>query len=452
MKKRAHLMTPGIRELLKKKHYSEIREVLKELLPPDVAEIIQSLSQQEVLELLKLIPRDKIIEVFVYLPEESQISLLQDLDPEGLKNLLNEMPSDERADLFLRISPLLKERLLAIMSEEEKKDVEKLIRYKENTAGALMTTEFAQVAPDATVEESVQHLRKTAPKRETIYYIYVTDENNNLLGVLSLKDLILAPGQKKIREIMKDKVIKVNLADDQEEVATIFKKYDLLAIPVVDESNKIYGIITFDDIVDVIEKEDTEDFQRMAAIETIENEYLKAPFLLVARKRIVWLLLLLFTYTISTQLLKHYSYALESVIALAYFIPMLSGSAGNAGTQSATLITRGLATGEIEFKQIFKIMRREILMGISLGILLGSLGYMRAYFLQGNPLLGVTIGTALALVITIATFTGSLLPLFLYKVGIDPAISAGPFLTTILDITSILIYFQVAKFLLGLID
>lgn len=314
-----------------------------------------------------------------------------------------------------------------------------------------MTTDFARVAPQMTVAEATDVLRKTALKRETIYYIYVTDERNKLLGVFSLKDLILAAGEMRIEEIMNDHLIKVNLEDDQEEVANAFKKYDLLALPVVDNYGYIHGIITVDDIVDVIEEEDTEDFQKMAAIETIENAYLKTPFSIVAKKRIGWLLILLVTYTISTQLLKHYSYALESVIALAFFVPMLSGSAGNAGTQSATLVTRGLATGEMQSKQTFKIIKREICMGITLGIILGCLGFIRAYFINDNPLLGFTIGTSLAIVITIATFIGSLLPLLLSRIGIDPAISAGPFLTTILDITSILIYFQIAKILLGLV-
>jgi len=450
MKKKEHIMAPGIKELLEKERYSEITAIIKELLPPDVAELFESLEHEEIIEIIKLIPREKLPEIFNYLSNENQILILQDLTTGRLKSILDEMPPDERADLFLKITPDLKKQLLSVMSEEEKRDVEKLMQYRENTAGALMTTDFAKVNPRMTVEEATSILRKTALKRETIYYIYVTDENNKLLGVFSLKDLILAAGNMIIEEIMNDRFIKVNLEDDQEEVATAFKKYDLLALPVVDTHGYIHGIITVDDIVDVIEKEDTEDFQKMAAIETIENAYLKTPFSIVAKKRIGWLLLLLITYTVSTQLLKHYSYALESVIALVFFIPMLSGSAGNAGTQSATLITRGLATGEIQFKQTLKIMRREICMGITLGIILGCLGFVRAYFMHANPLLGLTIGSALAIVITIATFIGGLLPLLLSKIGIDPAISAGPFLTTILDITSIVIYFQVARVLLGL--
>ncbi len=450
MKKKEHILAPGIKELLEKGKYSEITDIIKELLPPDAAELFKSLEHEEIIEIIKLISRENLPEIFSYLSNENQILILQDLTTGRLKNILDEMPPDERADLFLKITPALKKQLLSVMSEEEKKDVKKLMQYKENTAGALMTTDFAKVNPQMTAEEATSILRKTALKRETIYYIYVTDKSNKLLGVFSLKDLILAAGNMTIEEIMNDRFIKINLEDDQEEVAAVFKKYDLLALPVVDTYGYIHGIITVDDIVDVIEKENTEDFQKMAAIETMENAYLKTPFSIVAKKRIGWLLILLVTYTISTQLLKHYSYALESVIALAFFIPMLSGSAGNAGTQSATLITRGLATGEIQFKQTFKIIKRELCMGITLGIILGCFGFMRAYFMHDNPLLGLTIGASLAIVITIATFIGSLLPLFLSRVGIDPAISAGPFLTTILDITSIVIYFQIAKILLGL--
>ncbi|MDD5613488.1 MAG: magnesium transporter [Candidatus Omnitrophica bacterium] len=452
MEKKMHLITPEIKELIGEKDYTALQDIMTELLPPDTAELLQSLEHEEAIELIRSIPPDRFSEIFSYLDNEYQILILQDLTVGRLKNILNDMPSDERADLFLKITPELKKQLFSVMSEEEKKDVEKLMQYKEKTAGALMTTEFAKVNPNMTIEEATNILRKTALKRETIYYIYATDDRDRLLGVFSLKDLIVAPADKTVSEIMNSNLIKVFLHDDQEKVANVFKKYDLLALPVVDNFDNIHGIITVDDIVDVIEKEDTEDFHKMAAVGAMSNAYLKTPFSMVAKKRIGWLLLLLITYTVSAQLLEHYSYALESVIALAFFIPMLSGSAGNAGTQSATLVIRGLATGEIKFQEIFYIMKREIFMGLTLGTILGALGFLRAYLMQGNPMLGLTIGYSLALVITIATFIGSILPLILHKTGIDPAISAGPFLTTILDITSILIYFQVAKVLLGLVQ
>ncbi|MDP8217078.1 MAG: magnesium transporter [Candidatus Kaelpia imicola] len=450
--KREHLITSGIQELLNGKDYPAIKSIITELFSPDIAELLQSLEHEERVEIVKLIPSDRLSEIFSYLDNNSQILILQDLTTGRLKNVLDEMPSDERADLFLRITPELKKQLFSIMSEKERRDVEELIQYKENTAGALMTTEFAKVNPEINIGEATEILRNTALKRETIYYIYVTDKKDRLLGVFSLKDLLLAPAEKTVSEIMNTNFIKIQLNDDQEEAALLFKKYDLLALPVVDSLDNIHGIITVDDIVDVIEQEDTEDFHKMAAIETISEAYLKTPFHIVAKKRIGWLLLLLITYTVSTQLMKHYSFALESVIALAFFIPMLSGSAGNAGSQSATLIIRGLATGEMSFKDTFKIMKREIFMGLTLGTILGALGFLRAYLMQGNPFLGLTVGYSLALVITIATFMGSILPLILHKTGVDPAISAGPFLTTILDITSILIYFQVAKMLLGLVQ
>ncbi len=447
-----HLIAPEIQELLSNRNYPAIKETLTDLFSPDIAELLQSLEHEDTIEVIKLISPDRFPEIFSYLDNDSQTIILQDLTTGRLKNVLNEMPSDERADLFLRITPELKKQLFSVMSDEERKDVEELIQYKENTAGALMTTEFAKVRPEISIGEATEILRRTALKRETIYYIYVTNEKDKLLGVFSLKDLILAPADKTVNEIMNSNFIKIQLNDDQEEAASLFKKYDLLALPVVDSLDNIHGIITVDDIVDVIEQEDTEDFHKMAAIETIPEAYLKTPFHIVAKKRIGWLLLLLVAYTVSTQLIKHYSFALESVIALAFFIPMLSGSAGNAGSQSATLVIRGLATGEITFKEIFKIMKREIFMGLTLGTILGALGFLRAYLMQGNPFLGLTVGYSLAIVVTIATFIGSILPLILHKVGIDPAISAGPFLTTILDITSILIYFQVAKILLDLVQ
>ena len=450
MEKEEHLLTPEIRTLLRQKKFRPLKEISQELLPADIAEVIEGLPDREKIMLFKILDKEKALEAFDYLSEEGQIELLEKLEKNRAKEILDDMAPDERADLFLELPRGLKDRLIALLEEKEKQDLEKLLKYKENTAGAIMTTEYASVEPEMTVQEAMESLRKSAPNRETIYYIYVTDKESRLTGVLSLKDLILAEPDVAVKDIMKEEPVSVAVSEDQENVAHLVEKYDFLALPVVDEKNKLLGIITVDDVVDVIQEEDTEDMHKMAAMEALGDEYLKTPFFTIARKRIIWLLILLLTYTISTQLLKHYSYALEAVLALAYFIPMLSGSAGNAGTQSATIVTRGLATGEMNYSQIFKILRREIGMGIILGTCLGAFGYLRAVYLQSNPLLGLTVGVALTLVVTIATLTGGFLPIFLSKLKIDPAISAGPFLTTILDITSLLIYFQVAKWLLEL--
>jgi magnesium transporter len=445
-----HIMFPEFKELLDRNQINVLKEILRELLAPDTAELIEGLNDNEKIMVFRLLDKGKALEVFDYLSEKEQMELLEKLEKNRAKELLDEMASDERADLFLELPTDLKKRLIALLEEKEKQDVEKLLKYKENTAGAIMTTEYASVEPEMTVKKAMESLRKSAPNRETIYYIYVIDKESKLVGVLSLKDLILAEPNILVKDIMRKEPIFVSVSEDQEKVAHLVEKYDFLALPVVAEKNRLVGIVTVDDVVDVIQEEDTEDMHKMAAMEALEDEYLETPFFIIARKRIVWLLILILTYTISTQLLKHYSYALETIIALAYFIPMLSGSAGNAGTQSATIITRGLATGEINYSQIFKILRREIAMGVTLGTCLGAFGYIRALYMQLNPLLGLTVGVALTLVVTIATLTGGFLPIFLSKLKIDPAISAGPFLTTILDITSLLIYFQVAKFLLSI--
>lgn len=443
-------MLPEFRELLASNQDMVIKEVLEELLPPDIAELIDSLKPEEQIKVFILLDKEKALEVFNHLSERAQILILRKLDKTKAKELLDNMAPDERADLFSEVPEEHRDTFKALLKEEEKQDLEKLLKYEENTAGAIMTTHYASIKPEMTVSEAIESMRKADLRRESIYYVYVIDDEERLIGVLSLKDLILAAPEQKIKDIMRKDPIAVAVDEDQESVAHLVEKYDLLALPVVDEKNKLLGIITVDDIVDVIQQEDTEDMHKMAAMEAIESEYLKTSFFTIARKRIGWLMILLITYTISTQLLKHYSHALEAVIALAYFIPMLSGSAGNAGTQSATIVTRGLATGELKYSQVLKIMRRELLMGFALGACLGAFGYIRAYYMQADPLLGFTVGVALTLMITIATLTGSLLPIFLSKLRLDPAISAGPFLTTILDIASLLIYFQVAKFLLSL--
>ena len=446
--KRQGLLTPEIRQLLKKRRIEEMKAALKDLHPVDIASILTNLKDEETVVVFRLLPQELALETFNELDEEEQSSILSLLGKNYAATVLNEMAPDERADLFEELPEEIIERFLPLMSPAERSDVEKLLKEKEHSAGSIMTTEYASLKPNLTIAEALKNIRQMAPNKETIYYLYVVDNEEKLVGVVSLKDLVLGEPSQKIAEIMHPEVISVKENQDQEEVAHLIAKYNFLAMPVVDKKNKLSGIVTVDDTIDIIKEENTEDIHKMAAMEAPEEEYFKSSFFTLARKRILWLIALLIAQTFTGNILKGYSHALEAMVALAYFIPLLIGTGGNAGTQSSATIIRGLATGEISLKHIFRVMRREIGLGLVLGAILGLFGFGRAVLTEGNVLLGLTVGIGLAATITVATITGAFLPLLLRRMRIDPAVAAGPFISTAIDLTGLIIYFQIAKFLL----
>ncbi|MBU3933255.1 MAG: magnesium transporter [Candidatus Omnitrophica bacterium] len=444
------IMIPEIKELLKLNKKEELHEAMKEMHPADIADALFDLDIKEQVALISRIDKKQMIEAFDELDEYEQFELLDKLEKELSAYLLNEMSSDERADLLSSLPDKVAKKFLNLMSEAERKDVEKLLKYPANSAGSIMTTEYISLTPELTVSEASELIRQAAPKKETIYYTYVTDQENRLIGSVSLQDIFLAKEDLPIRKIMHKRVIKVHAEQDQEEVAKTVRKYNLLVLPVIDKDKKLAGIVTVDDILDVVRDENTEDIYKMAAMLAPEDPYFDTGFFTLVKRRIVWLIVLLAAVQFSGQILKHYGFALEAVVALSFFIPMLLNTAGNAGTQSSTTIIRGLATGEVRINQVFKVMRREISLGLVLGIILGVLGVGRALLLQKNLLVSFAVGFALAATIIMATLTGSLLPLLLKKIKIDPAVAAGPFISTVVDITALIIYFEIARALLHL--
>jgi len=448
--RRLSIMIPEIKELLKLNKKEELNEAMKEMHPIDIADALFDLDIKEQVSLISRIDKKQMIEVFDELDEDEQFELLDRLEKELSAYLLNEMSSDERADLLSSLPDEVTNKFLDLMSETERKDVEKLIKYPPNSAGSIMTTEYISLTPELTVFQASELIRQTAPKKETIYYTYVTDRENRLIGFVSLKDIFMARPDLPIKKIMHRKIIKAGTRQDQEEVAKTVRKYNLLALPVIDKDRKLAGIVTVDDILDVVHEENTEDFYKMAAMLAPKEEYFNTGFFTLLRRRIAWLVILLIAVQFSGRILKNYGFALEAVVALAYFIPMLLNTAGNAGTQSSTIIIRGLATGEIGMGQVFKVIRRELAMGLALGTILGLLGVGRALLLEANPFLGIAVGLTLAGTIVMATLTGALLPLLLKKIKIDPAVAAGPFITTVVDITALIIYFEIARTLLHL--
>lgn len=435
-----------IQELIRKKRYRDLKESISEFLPADVVQILRSLDTSERLLIFRLLPKDLAALVFAELGPEEKRELLDIFTEEQIRKILEEMDPDDRTELFDELPAIIVKKLLRLLSPPDREIAYDLMKYPEHSAGRIMTPEFVDIKTHITAEEAIQHIRRTGPDKETIYYAYIIDANRKLLGITSLKDLLIADPQIKVEDIMQKEVISVQTLDDQEDIARIIQRYNLLAVPVVDSEHRLVGIITVDDIIDVIEEEDTEDFHRMAAMEAPADSYLNTGFFTMLFKRFPWLLALLVTSTLTSNILEHYAPVMQMVVALAFFIPMLCDTGGNAGTQASTIVIRGLAVGNISLKDTLKILTRESLTGITLGATLGIFGVIRAMLVQNSdPFLWVTVGVALAATVLAGNVAGALLPLLAKIVKIDPAVMAGPFITTIVDLTSLFIYFELAK-------
>jgi magnesium transporter len=444
------ILIPDIKEIIAEGNLEQLKEAVSGLYPADIAEVFEGLEPEERKVVFSVLDEDQKIAVFDELDEDDQYALLQEQSKRDQAFLLNEMSPDERADLFEELPDEEEERLLPLMKEEEQKDTKLLTAYPPTTAGGRMTTEFASVQESWSAGDAIDYVRRTAPDKETIYSIYVVSEKGTLIGFLSLKKLILSPSDKQIIDIMDEKVISVKADLDQEEVIQIIRKYDLLAVPVTDDYGKLVGIVTVDDIMDVIREEHTEDIYRMAAAGEHVGEYLETSSFTHGRQRIPWLITFLVAGFASGFIISAYDDVLEMALYLAFFIPILMGSAGNSGIQSSTTIVRGLATGEVSLKDYFKIFRKELFIGILVGGAVGILASMIALIWFSNIMLGVTLFLTILIAITASKTIGGLLPIITKKLGFDPALMSGPFITSIIDIISLIIYFNIARFLLRL--
>jgi len=447
---RLHLILPEIKELIAQKNREELKDIFKDYEPIEVAQVLREFSLKEKVYLFSLWDLDFAADVFEKIDEQEQIKILEAIDDVKKGKLLDELAPDERADLFKELPPEIVDRFLSIMNKEEARDVKELMSYSPTSAGGIMTTEFASVREDMTAEEALQKLRETAKDSEMVYYIYVVDGRDKLVGVLSLKELILAEPKEKIRKLMHRNIIALPINMDQEEVARKVANYDLLALPVVDENGKMKGIITVDDVIDVIREENTEDMYKFSAAGEHSEEYMKMRPLIIAKNRLTWLIILAFTGFFSGIIMQHFSFVLESIVSLAFYIPVLMDTAGNAGTQAAMAVVRGLAIGEVRLKDIWVVAKKEILIGGMMGIPLGGITLIRAIVLQRNSILGGCVAFSMLIAIITATLLGSLLPLICKKLKLDPAIVSGPLITTVLDVFSLTIYFSVSILFLKL--
>ncbi len=435
-------ITLFIIKALKENRQKELDTILDELQPYDIAQIYGDLPEKHRTRFLLHLNIDTIADLMQELSREEQFDVLNKLGIERKNKVLDEMDNDDLASLLDDLSPEKIASLLSGMKKEESKYVQDIMNYPPETAGRLMTNRFVWIRDFDSVREAVDKLKSFAEFAETINYLYVVDQERKLVGVVSYRDLLISEPEEKINQIMYERVLSVSVETDQEEVARMIQRYDFLAIPVVNDDNVLMGIATVDDIIDVVIREATEDIEKLSASGKAIDFDTKA--LIAAYRRLPWLILLLFIGLISGSIISGFQATLEEVVALAYFMPMISGMTGNTGTQSLAVVVRGLSYNDIDKNTIFKLIMREFGVGLLIGLTCGALISIIAYVWQGNAVLGFVVGASLFLTLIIGTLAGTIIPILLYKINIDPAIASGPLITTLNDIFSLVIYFGIA--------
>ena len=445
-------MNKEIAELIENKNFKGLKTILQDMLVPDIADTLDSIEDPATTILVyRLLPKDLSAEVFSYISPEAQETIVSSLNNTELSFIIEELATDDAVDFLEEMPANIVEKVLKGATPETRKTINKYLNYKDDTAGAIMTPEFVRLKVGKTVEEAFDHVRSQCEEAETINVLYVVDDKKVLKGVLTIKELLLADKKQKVEEICNDNIVVATTDMDQEKIAAIFSKYDFLALPVVDKENRIVGIVTVDDVIDVIEEEATEDFEKMAAVHTSDDEpYLKtSPFKLVAR-RFTWLGILLVTGIFTSMLIEAYENSFVTMSALICLLPMLMGAGGNCGTQISTIVIRALSLKEISFKDYFKVFLKEFLVSLMLGVLLGIIAFICVTIQHGSWLLGLAIALPLIVVIFIADFLGFSLPLLAKKLKLDPALISTPILTTILDCCVVFVYFNFASWILAL--
>ncbi len=441
-------MIEQIIDILESKQYSDIKPLLEGRHPGDISDIIEELPNHYGGIVFRLLPKDLAIEVFENFDSSFRETLLASLKSEEVIKILNEMSPDDRTRLFEELPASVVRKYLALLNDEERKIANMLLGYQDYSAGRIMTTDFLELHEDFTVKRALEAIRSAAPTKETIYYCYVMSRDRKLTGVVSLRTILLSDPEDKVGDLMTAPVISVTTDTPQEEVAATMAEYDFLAIPVVDLEGRLVGIITHDDIIDVITQEDTEDIHLMGGVTTTDKNLMDLTIWDNIKRRAGWLLVMLVFQSFSTSILESYENVLASVVALSFFIPLLIDTGGNAGTQSSTVVIRAIATGELEPKDYWRAIGRELVAASILGGILGVLVSFRAYVSTGSILIGLTVGISLVVVIAIASVVGTVLPMLADRLKIDPAVMAGPLITTVVDIVGLITYLEVAKYIL----
>ncbi len=430
-------------DLIEYKKIKQLREFLDTINEADFPMIFEELDDEKIIMVYRLLSKEKAAEVFVELDSDDEEKLINCLTDKEIKNVMNELFMDDAVDLIEEMPSNVVKRILANTKTEDRKIINELLKYPEDTAGTVMTTEFMDLKENMTVDEAFQRIKKKALKSETVYNCYVLTTDRKLLGVVDIKSLLVADRDKLVKDIMETNVIKAETLDDQEEVVKMFDKYDLVAIPVVDKENRLVGIITIDDAIDVMQEEASEDFELMAAMSPAEESYFKTSVFEHSKNRIVWLLVLMISAMITGAIIEHFEASIATLPILVSFIPMLMGTGGNCGAQSSTLIIRGLATDEISTKDWLKAVWKELRVALLVGIVLAIANTLRITIQYQNLQIALVVSATMICTVIVSKVLGCLLPIVAKKLKMDPAIMAAPLLTTLVDATTVLIFFSI---------
>lgn len=445
------LLLPEIRALLAEGNHDDLTEIMETLHPASVAEFAEDLSPDETWQLLDHGSLERQVEVFSFFPLQKQAELVTSIDRERMSNLLEAMSHDDRVDLLKRLDEETVESLLPLVAQADRHDIRRLLTYPEDSAGAVMTTDYASLPANVTVQEALTQLRMQAPQRETIYTVFVVDDQRHLIGVVSLRDLVLARPQALVGDLMKRDVISVRADADREDAARKLAEYDFLAMPVVDDDNRLVGIVTFDDVADVLEAEATEDIHLGAAVAPLVESYTRSGVWSLYSRRVGWLVALVFVNLVSSGVIASYEETLQAAIALAFFLPLLIDSGGNTGSQAATLIVRALAVDEVHLGQWFKVVGKELAVGLSLGATMAVASFLLGTF-RGGVVVGFVVGLSMLCIVLITNLVGVLLPFALTRLRLDPAVASSPLITTVADAIGLLLYFAIATRVMGAMD
>lgn len=445
------LLKPEIHELIYTRNWIDLKDILSSWPAPEIVDLFLDVEKTDRVLIFRALPREIAAEVFSYLDGEQKDVFLMDLTDQETRNLLADLPPDDRTELLEELPAKVTRNLMALLSPEDLKEARELLGYPEESVGRRMTPDFVAVRSYWTIHKALHHIRKFGKDSETINRIYVTDKSGKLLDDIKLRSVILSDEDVSISDLMDYNVVSLSAFDDQEKAVKMLEKYDLLAIPVVDSMGILVGIVTFDDVMDISEEETTEDFQKIGGMNPVEQSYHSAGVWKLWSKRIPWLIALLFANFLTVQAIDHFDYVYAQIVALALFPTMLIGTAGNSGTQSATLIIRSIAVEGLNFDRWLTVLKKELLVGLLLGITLGILAFFRGLLVEDpGHKIAIVVGISMLVMVLWANIVGGLLPLILNRMKFDPAVISSPFMATLIDFTGMIIYFNLSIWILGL--
>jgi len=450
------LIGPDVGALLDERRYDQVRNALVELEPADVADLIGGLDDEQGAVTFRLLPRDFAADVFSYFDADQQEVLIARMGTERLAVLINEMDPDDRTVLLEELPAEVANRLIALLTPSERSITQTILNYPEESVGRLMTPDYVRVRRSQTIGEAIEHIRRYGRDAETVNVIYVVDDHGHLIDDLRIRQILLADPAETVESIMDENFVALSVTDDREEAVRQIERYDRVALPVVDSRGVLLGIVTADDIADVAEEEVTEDIHKMGGMEALDAPYLESAFSSMVRKRAGWLSVLFVGQMLTAAAMGYFADEIERAVILALFLPLIISSGGNAGSQATSLVIRAMAVGEVELRDVWVVLRRELAAGLSLGLLLGAIGLLRVLIWPGGEsaygqhyvLLGMTLAFSTLAVVTFGTFAGSMLPFVLARLGLDPAAASAPFVATLVDVTGVVIYFTTAAVLL----